>query len=193
MLHCGARSAKLQGARSATADLAPCNSSPAASVSYIAASSRSSDDIVPSTSAIRSFVSIDVICPVVKRVTSSQPTHRKRAAEQSEIVTNSPYKRKLIEKKALKDSKTAVQKKSPNNDSRDKNVKGKGKGKASKSLKTNVVSVNEKDDAECVYCLERFTASKREHWIMCNQCKKWSHEKCTDYSGVGGFICDFCR
>ena len=98
------------------------------SLESVGSTSRPSD-VVASTSGSRSFRSIDVICPVVKRSTSLRTSQRKRAAEQAEIVIDSPYKGKLIEKKLSKESNAATNNKNKKSDDLKKMAKKKGKEK----------------------------------------------------------------
>ena len=94
----------------------------------------------------------------------------------------------IIEKKVAKDSKAKILEQKRKNAEIRVSEKGKGKQavKAKKNLSKNkafkIGVSNEKasDDCECLYCSERYSMSK-ESWIMCDACKKWSHEKCTDY------------
>ena len=61
-----------------------------------------------STSASTSFLSLDIISPVRKRVATKVIPGRRRTAEQADIITASPYKRILIEKKLTKENKVAA-------------------------------------------------------------------------------------
>lgn len=50
------------------------------------------------------------------------------------------------------------------------------------------------DDADCLYCQERYSVS-REGWIACSSCWKWAHNSCADIDSDDDeavFICELC-
>lgn len=161
-------------------------------------------DSVPSTSATSNLISLDIVSPVHTHTKCSQPKTQKRSAQQADIVTGSPYKKQLIEKQAAKEKKEALAEQKRLGA---ENKSEKGKGKQAKSVKINRATKKQKacrpsvegieagddSDCECLYCPGLFMNSSDEDWIQCSQCKRWSHERCTDYSGVSGYTCDFCR
>ncbi|CAH1987730.1 unnamed protein product [Acanthoscelides obtectus] len=123
-------------------------------------------------------------------------TVRRRKAERSEIITSSPYKRMLEEKRA--DKRNVEQLKKKVNVS-EKDVIKKGKSllsgrDVSKKTKTNK---NENlppprrsiEETVCPLCAE----SHEEDWIQCGNCKIWVHEACANVSELSDqYICDYC-
>jgi len=120
---------------------------------------------------------------------------KSRPQGRTRILTDTPEKKELELKAAAQSS-----------------GKGKGKGKVvKKSSVKRSSSVKDKQDAKkgkykqadssdeedwpCLVCCEPFVNSKsKEKWISCVQCKKWSHENCTDFcKGQIAYLCDNCR
>jgi hypothetical protein len=167
-------------------------------------STLTNDSSLPSTSGTSTFISLDTISPAHKRSKSSQRKTPNRRAQQADIVTGSPYKRQLIEKQHSKKKKEAALEQKRN---RTGKKSENGKRKQAMSVETNRAREKKKaagvhntdshadvpSDCECPYCEELFSNSNKEDWIQCNQCKQWSHETCTDYIGLSGYTCDFCR
>lgn len=116
-------------------------------------------------------------------------------------------KAELMEKKqkdAEQKKKNAAEKKKENAaEKRKAKVSGKRPSRSTKSIaknkkqhagSTNRPASTDPEDCECMYCSELFSSSKNnEKWVKCYECRKWSHENCTDYNGNKGFLCDFCH
>ena len=102
-------------------------------------------------------------------------SQRKRKGKRSEIITRSPFKKSILDKAARTPKQKAVRK----------------RGKAKKNLPMNqsVHDIN----YYCLVCHSPYEEPLTEDWIECSVCKKWCHDKCTDYSGRGLFICDLCK
>ena len=189
--------------------------------SGVVASTEADNNPQPSTTSVvasPSFASLDSICPIRKR-NATFITPRRRTAEQADIVTDSPYKKRLIYKKKEKECKAALvekkkkdaeqkkkdaaEKKRAAAEKRNAKVSGKRPSRSIESIaknkkqhagSTNRPASTDPEDCECLYCSELFSSSKNnEQWIKCDECQKWSHENCTDYKGDKGFLCDFCR
>ena len=45
----------------------------------------------------------------------------------------------------------------------------------------------------CLVCYRPHEEPLIEDWIKCSSCKKWCHDKSTDYTGKGLFVSDFCK
>nr|CAI5841712.1 unnamed protein product [Callosobruchus analis] len=45
------------------------------------------------------------------------------------------------------------------------------------------------NNVACPLCREHYSTSE---WIRCDSCATWWYEECTQYSGFGEFVCDFC-
>lgn len=104
---------------------------------------------------------------------------RKRRAEKSEILTDSPYKERLEEKENEKKRKEQGNRKF-------KKTKDKTK------IKKTKVSPIEKQLKKyyCVVCCE----DHDEDWIQCGSCKGWAHEACADIPECSDlYVCDRCN
>ena len=102
-----------------------------------------------------------------------QKRERKRKAEKANVITSSPYKAQLLEKKSPKIpcSKKVTKKKS-------------------KKAPTPVSS--EDEEWPCLVCAEPFANSRPlEKWIQCMSCRNWAHEACTP--GTAQYICQSCE
>lgn len=77
-----------------------------------------------------------------------------------------------------------------------KPIKNYGKEKGKKTTKNkkaaNVESSSEEEEYFCLVCTEPFSAirKKKEEWIQCQACSKWSHIACT--AGNPFYICHNC-
>ncbi|KAK9721826.1 hypothetical protein QE152_g20013 [Popillia japonica] len=103
-------------------------------------------------------------------------TTRRRKAERSEIITNSPYTEMLKEKRETKKTLSG------------KDVSKKGKSlvsgrdvskKAKKDENENLIPPCRSIEEEtiCPLCL---VDSHKEDWIQCGKCKAWVHEPCAN-------------
>ncbi|XP_049869645.1 uncharacterized protein LOC126369338 [Pectinophora gossypiella] len=95
-----------------------------------------------------------------------------RKHKKSEVISSSPYKTQLETDQELKNKP-----KIPRLDFK-KPKKPKNAPKIKKW--------------KCGGCNEIYKEPIEEDWIECSGCKNWWHEKCTAYTGVGAYICDFC-
>jgi len=139
---------------------------------------------------------------------------RKRVAEAAEVLTSSPYKKKLLDKSSKKPnakqeavkvgvrqkdkkcSKLKTKKKTCREDKRRGRKPGKVKAPKPKSKpKTKKTKESNADTADyyCVICGEIYVDPPTETWLQCQSCAGWCHEACTDGEGSQGFICDLCQ
>ena len=138
-------------------------------------------------------------------------TKRKRKTERAEVITSSPYKRRLVAEHEERNKKEL--KKGVSQRRQKENVKctatSKGKQRQRKKRVSPVRKQHSnmsKDTAKhrngprnhlvnfyCIYCNELFVDPPEFSWIQCSECKQWAHENETDYEGIGVFICDECR
>ena len=134
-------------------------------------------------------VTIEKISPLPKKVENGSKK-RKIQREQSEVITSTPYKKRVEEKSKGKANK-------PSNGSASMSVSKrvqKSKRKLELDEKPSSSSENSEKDTLCLYCSERYAETNLEEWIMCIKCKEWMHEDCTDNeNGNDNFICDSCR
>ncbi len=113
---------------------------------------------------------------------------KKRRAESSQIITSSPYKKKLEADKKAKEAKKPENRKSTKNKMKNKSAKLKKTGPKSKP----VLGDEKNEDAECFVCgLWWHDAIPGENWIKCVRCLFWAHEACS-WKGADGQICDLC-
>lgn len=134
----------------------------------------------------------------VPDVSKRKATARRRKAEKSEIITSSPYKRILEEKRANKRGVESAKRRKSLLSGKDVSKKGKtlvsGRDvskKAKKNKKENLTPPHRPIEEEtiCPLCLE----SHEEDWIQCGNCKVWVHEACANISELSNqYICDYC-
>ena len=74
-----------------------------------------------------------------------------------------------------------------------KSVDRKRKNPPSKSAKRAPKTKKQKEeDAPCLYCSSPFSESRPgEHWVQCQKCKRWAHERCAD-TRSDSFVCELC-
>ena len=76
-----------------------------------------------------------------------------------------------------------------------KGVRRPSKPKAKKSHKKSKKEMDSSEEEEwyCLVCVEPYSNSRpRESWIQCFECKKWSHEDCTNVPKNGVYVCHNC-
>lgn len=144
-------------------------------------------DTQPSTSQLLtdSFKEIVKELSPFPDVSKRRATSRRRKAERSEILTDSPYKTILEEKRVEKQRVESMK--------RGKKLLS-GKDVSKKSKKSKKIDGNKQQQATseqttCPLCLE----SHEEDWIQCGNCKAWVHEACANISEYSNqYICDYC-
>ena len=127
----------------------------------------------------RDFHSFSDISPLP----TAKLTHRKHRAKQAAHITGSPFKKSIT----AKVGGTA------------KSITAKVGGTALKKLKyvkkpqaINKVNKNNKTKYICLLCTQPYEKPPTKDWIQCAKCLQWCHDRCSDYSGQGFFVCDFC-
>lgn len=109
-----------------------------------------------------------------------------RVTMKSQIITKSPYKRELEEKKRLDEEKRTKKKKVPA-----LSFTACKKKKENKDKEKPSTSKMEEREFYCPLCSEKYEEPPTEEWIKCRACEEWWHEQCTAYER-GVFICDNC-
>ena len=137
---------------------------------------------------------------LLKNISPANPKKKtKRKTESAEVITASPYKRRLIAE--LQGQKNNKGKKLSKNDKQKGPSTSKSAGSKKKLGMQNVGllkrhysgPINYKVNYYCIYCNELYVDPPSEEWIQCWECKQWAHEGETDYEGIGHFVCDECR
>lgn len=125
--------------------------------------------------------------PQIKaKITSKRKKH-------SEILTSTPIKKQLEQKKQKQISKQEKEKSKQKENKPTKKPKIK-KIKGLANLQGFEKIDEEKDEFFCIFCSEEYVSPPREDWIMCIICLKWAHENCTGGSSSNGsYICDICN
>lgn len=144
---------------------------------------------INSNSTTVDYVPVTKLSPVPRKKESEGTKKRKRNCETSQIITSSPYKQQLDEKRS---AKAATTKTTTKKHSSFKPCKRQHLAEPKKSLMSE--KEDEGDDCLCLYCGERYGDTDTEQWIRCMKCQQWMHEDCTDnQTGEDNFVCDICR
>lgn len=175
----------------------------------------------PISSAFQS-ASPEIVMPLPAVKQNVKRSNRKKG--KTAVLTESPYKRELEnalnekkEKQKAKEERKIILKnkqKAKEDDARIKlfhtrTRKKRAKKTSSKSkvfketmqedceMKTKQSlnsSVLVEDDADCLYCGERYSTSN-EGWVSCHVCKKWAHNSCAgmDSEDDEALICEYCK
>ncbi|XP_052752615.1 uncharacterized protein LOC128201064 [Galleria mellonella] len=110
---------------------------------------------------------------------------RSRKTQKSEILTSSPFKNALVEKKAATNTTKAATNKTTTN----KRKAATNKMKTKKNIQS-LTQLERDHDTECIICGETF----EEDWIQCHRCKDWAHEACVDIDpSLAYYYCDVCK
>ena len=108
---------------------------------------------------------------------------RKRRAEKSEILTATPYKERLEEKK---NEKEAHEKRKHRKCSKMLNL---DEPSTSAHVPMGLNEASSSTETFCILCGESF----EEDWIQCEECKGWAHENCTNMENAAvHYTCDKC-
>lgn len=113
-------------------------------------------------------------------------SNRGRKTRKSTIYTDTPEEeaiRKMHEEKQKRLKAKQIKKK--------RIIKPPAEKKTKKKANTPPISLNE-EKYYCLVCEAPFSESwSGEKWVQCTDCRKWSHEKCTDSSR--NYICHDCE
>lgn len=141
----------------------------------------------------------DKLSPITDE-TRKKISQRKRRSETSEILTSSPYKTLLEEKRQKHLGLSAANKKHTKKKSK---VSGPDASKQNtsnqctvKEAKKRINPVNrqldfsqsQEDLTECIICME----TTQEDWVQCTSCKGWAHVACTEQENILFYKCDHC-
>ncbi|XP_018332974.1 uncharacterized protein LOC108742303 isoform X3 [Agrilus planipennis] len=132
------------------------------------------------------IISPQVLKPLPKALPrKSQRVDRRKC--KSAILTDTPEKTFLEEKKKEQESKKKKVSKRVFSENKENKKASKGK----KIKKTTVDSdEDEKGDEDfCLICLSS-TSKSREIWLQCQDCKLWAHKECTP--GLPNYVCHNC-
>jgi len=146
----------------------------------------------------------------MKSSDSEKSRQRKRKSVQhAEIITQSPYKKKLEEsianaakgleqkesrekkgeKRRVAQAKVTVENKSKQKKTKENATrKGTRKAKKPKQTKNKSSSGDHCNTTRCLVCAE----SNDEDWIQCNNCHSWVHEACANIQHTLYYYCDNC-
>lgn len=178
--------------------------------------------IVPSISVQKVDLLTPATCKNAPKVTVaelsplphvSEKKKRNKRSLKSEIITSTPYKNQLEEKKMIEDEKSLkkyMKKINFNDPTANINEKQKLKrlsiepqpgpsGLKTRKIKSEKVTKKQsktqktKKEFKCPICGDAYKDPPDEEWIQCFVCKRWYHEDCTAYEKLGKFFCDFCN
>ncbi|CAH2106656.1 unnamed protein product [Euphydryas editha] len=110
---------------------------------------------------------------------------RKRTHKQhSQIITATPNKRVLEEKKAKRLMKENKEPKGKDDTSSDESVN------IQNICDDNSSNYVDEDANMCIICCE--TGKSNEMWYRCRSCGEWAHAQCSGYNSAKDYVCDFC-
>lgn len=107
-----------------------------------------------------------------------------RKQQKSEILTSTPIKMAQKEKEEAAKKKCVFDSPGPSNVKKRKTTRAKAGPSRNKE--------NKKRDFFCTVCKEQYINPPIEDWIQCDDCREWTHEACSSYSGRGSYFCDDC-
>ena len=122
------------------------------------------------------------ISPIPKLKTTR--SNRGRPRSSAELITGSPYKRRL-------ENCYKGKRKETSNNQQNKQKNSKAENKSVRQVSNE--NCKQTQDEHCMYCKGKFSVDRQgEKWIQCIMCEDWCHEDC---SGVEKetFICDYCE
>lgn len=156
------------------------------------AQSSSNDSQISVSNSSRNRISVLDMSPLPKAGPSGP---RKRKAQTAELITSTPFKRKLeIEKKTKDDKEARIRERAAKKklDLRKLTEPKVKKSRCNPKHRPNAKpSVTDDVQYYCLYCKELFVDPPKETWIQCTKCLLWCHESCVAPEG-GKFVCDFC-
>ncbi|KAK9754832.1 hypothetical protein QE152_g1002 [Popillia japonica] len=150
---------------------------------------------LPSTSTQSEFASILKQLSPLPSCGEKRLKSRKRKAAKSDILTSTPVKNMLIQKKhAVQEKHTAKKIKRKiefgqvESSAKNKNKVDKTKENIKAMQMYHQVGTSKDADAICIVC-----GSFNENWIQCKICRDWSHELCAGIDDSLYYYCDVCK
>lgn len=145
---------------------------------------------IPGPSGVRTFLTVSP--QILKPLPKAPPRKLQRADKRkckSAILTDTPEKTYLEEKKKEQDAKKKKVSKRVLSEKNEKKRVTKGNKKRRKSVDSQESEIE--NEYFCLVCLSPYSASRsREVWVQCQDCKLWAHEECTP--GLPNYICQNC-
>ena len=118
----------------------------------------------------------------IQKVPNIVEKKKSKRSEESQIITASPYKNKLLE---------SISNKKLNNNKKQSKTKQRGK-KIKPATKTKVPKLID-GDCECMICGEWWHDSlPGENWVQCSKRSLWLHELCCSSLNTFDLVCDIC-
>ena len=134
---------------------------------------------------------------MIMKLPSLTEKKKSKRSKESEIVTSSPYKQSLVEKKTEQNKKSKQKLFGTEEKSKKAKVQQpkckKAKMENKKSKKTKNVSTDIVEDSQCPMCDGFWSDSLAgEDWVQCSECKNWLHEECCCSVTPTSVTCDLC-
>lgn len=145
-----------------------------------ASTSQANNSLLDNPVAINTF-SPEIVRPLPKG--TQAPSTRGRKKGKSAVLTSSPVRNELAQKKKAKGKKkvASIKKSGPNKTS-----------KKTKSSKKQAIEDSDEDDCFCLVCLDKYSESASgAQWVKCNACRGWAHVGCVRDDIY--FICQNCE
>ena len=149
------------------------------------------------------LVSAADLSPLPQSTARSRNVRSTNCRDGVAVLTSSPYLEKLKLRAKQKETKTKPPKSkrtllpvqpTPTRKRRKTSASGSRKRRRSDGCSATTVNIQDDNDPNCVYCDEKFSASRaREVWVMCQECSRWAHTECAGISTTdANFTCDLC-
>ena len=130
------------------------------------------------------------VAELLSPVKASASRKRSRQAQRAEVITSSPYKKRMMDK--AEEKKNKQQKKQ----NAEKQPKQKKKTQAQKRRHEEAPGEQPSTSSQEVPCFVCGMLFRRscEQWIQCTVCKLWACVPCTDSDKKqASYVCDLCR
>ena len=149
------------------------------------------------------LVSAADLSPLPQSTARSRNVRSTNSRDGVAVLTSSPYLEKLKLRAKQKETKTKPPKSkrtllpvqpTPTRKRQKTSASGSRKRRRSDGCSATTVNIQDNNDPNCVYCDEKFSASRaREVWVMCQECSRWAHTECAGISTTdANFTCDLC-
>ncbi|KAG8259527.1 hypothetical protein J6590_011822 [Homalodisca vitripennis] len=127
--------------------------------------------------------------PIPKVKATTKRSNRKK--RKTAILTESPYKRELMEAINEREEKNRIKQEKAR---MRKNLKKLEKKKEQKNEDNDDSDDDDDADCACLYCGEFYSKSV-EGWVSCCRCKKWAHNSCAGIDSEDDeavLLCELC-